>query len=266
MLRYILIVFIFLFSVSCAQKEPAPLKIPKVGSTWNIQLDGRVNEKYDVEMYEIDLFDSSENLINRLKARDIKVICYFNGGAWQERLDSNLFPKEALGNKLPEYEKERWLDIRHQGLKPIMKARLDLAVIKGCDGVDPDNMNGWEEANDTGFPLTYENQLEYNKFMAKEAKKRGLSIALKNDWDQIIDLVSYYDFAVSEQCFEYEECYKLKPFIDAGKGVFNIEYEGKYIDDETERIRMCKDSNSKMFSTLIMTDDLVSDSRKYSCN
>jgi hypothetical protein len=28
-----------------------------------------------------------------------------------------------------------------------------------------------------------------------------------------------------EQCFEFDECSKYKPFIDAGKAVFAVEYE-----------------------------------------
>ena len=31
--------------------------------------------------------------------------------------------------------------------------------------------------------------------------------------------------ALNEQCFEYNECDTLLPFIDAGKPVFNVEYE-----------------------------------------
>lgn len=34
-------------------------------------------------------------------------------------------------------------------------------------GIDPDNMDGY--TNDSGFDLTYEDQLEYNKWLASEA-------------------------------------------------------------------------------------------------
>ena len=52
----------------------------------------------------------------------------------------------------------------------------------------------------------------------------GLAISLKNNLDQIKDLVSHFDFAVNEECFQYGECNLLKPFVDAGKAVFGIEY------------------------------------------
>jgi hypothetical protein len=39
-------------------------------------------------------------------------------------------------------------------------------------------------------------------------------------------LVGDFDFSVNEQCFQYAECDRLTPFIDAGKAVFHIEYSG----------------------------------------
>ena len=89
--------------------------------------------------------------------------------------------------------------------------------------MEPDNVDGY--LNDTGFPLTYEDQLRYNIWLAERAHERGLSIGLKNDMDQIPDLLPYFDWALNEQCFEYNECETLTPFINAGKPVFNTEYE-----------------------------------------
>ena len=43
--------------------------------------------------------------------------------------------------------------------------------------------------------------------------------------DQIPDLLPYFDWALNEQCFEYDECETLLPFIEAGKPVFHVEYE-----------------------------------------
>jgi hypothetical protein len=33
-----------------------------------------------------------------------------------------------------------------------------------------------------------------------------------------------FDFAVVEQCFEFDECGKLRPFTQARKPVFEVEY------------------------------------------
>ena len=68
-----------------------------------------------------------------------------------------------------------------------MRARFDLCKAKGFDGIEPDNIDGY--TNNTGFPLTYQDQLNYNTWLANEAHARGLSIGLKNDDGQVDDLV-----------------------------------------------------------------------------
>jgi hypothetical protein len=65
-------------------------------------------------------------------------------------------------------------------------------------------------------------------------------VGLKNDLDQIPALVDDFDFAVNEQCAQYEECDTLTPFIDADKAVFHVEYEMKTDDfcPESRRLRL----------------------------
>ena len=36
---------------------------------------------------------------------------------------------------------------------------------------------------------------------------------------------SDFDFAVNEECFRYDECDALEPFVTAGKAVFHVEYD-----------------------------------------
>ena len=67
-------------------------------------------------------------------------------------------------------------------------------------------------------------QLRFNRFLAREAHARGLSIGLKNDLDQVRELEPHFDWALNEQCFEYRECDRLRPFTAAGKAVFVAEY------------------------------------------
>jgi hypothetical protein len=40
-----------------------------------------------------------------------------------------------------------------------------------------------------------------------------LGIALKNDIDQVTELAINFDFAINEQCFQYDECTALNTFI-----------------------------------------------------
>ncbi|GAB4532542.1 MAG: endo alpha-1,4 polygalactosaminidase [Anaerolineales bacterium] len=199
--------------------QPAP------GTSWQWQLSGAIDTSPDVQMYDIDLFDAPQSVIDQLHADGRTVICYFSAGSWEDwRPDAGDFPAAVLGNPLQGWPGEKWLDIRQMDtLTPIMRARLDLAVNKHCDGVEPDNVDGY--TNDTGFPLTAADQLTYNRFLASEAHARGLSIGLKNDLDQIPDLLPDFDWALNEECFTYGECSLLTPFVQAGKAVFGVEYD-----------------------------------------
>ncbi len=119
---------------------------------------------------------------------------------------------------------EAWLDVRRLDvLEPIMAARLDLCRAKGFDAVDPDNLDGYR--NDTGFPLTPEDQLRFNRMIARLAHERSLGVGLKNDLEQVEQLVGDFDFAVNESCVDQGECELLRPFLDAGKAVLHVEYE-----------------------------------------
>ncbi|NOK64120.1 MAG: endo alpha-1,4 polygalactosaminidase [Chloroflexi bacterium AL-W] len=233
---------------------------PLVSVTWQWQLSGTINPSYEVEIYDIDLFDSSEDTIQTLQATGKKVICYLSAGSYEEwRSDANLFSEQDLGNPLDGWAGERWLDIRSNTVHSIMIQRLDLAQQKGCDGVEPDNMDAY--INDSGFNLTAMDQLAFNRLIANEAHLRDLSVGLKNDLDQIENLVDYYDFAVNEQCFEYAECETLVPFIDNGKPVLNAEYQQAYIDDANARNALCDESLDLQFSTLILPLALDDDFR-----
>jgi hypothetical protein len=236
---------------------------PSLEVTWQWQLEGTLNTSYDVEIYDVDLFDTSLVNIQAIQLAGKKVICYFSAGSYEEfREDHDQFPSDALGNTLDGWEDERWLDIRSTHVQSIMLARLDLAKQKGCDGVEPDNMDGY--LNSTGFSLTSNDQLAYNRFIANAAHSRALSVGLKNDVDQVSELVDYFDFAVNEQCFEYSECDTLAPFVDNGKPVLNAEYLDTYITNTTARDALCTESRGLQFSTLILPLDL-DDSFRFSC-
>lgn len=141
------------------------------------------------------------------------------------------------------WEGERWLDIRRTDvLEPLMAERLDMCRDKGFDAVEPDNMDGYR--NRTGFPLTAGDQLRYNRLIARLAHERGMAVGLKNDLDQIPELVGDFDFAVNEQCAQYGECERLTPFVEAGKAVFHAEYE-------LPAARFCADSRRLGLSSLL---------------
>ncbi|MFD8643019.1 endo alpha-1,4 polygalactosaminidase [Streptomyces zaomyceticus] len=204
--------------------RPTPTRWqPRPGVAWQWQLDGKVDPSVDVPVYDIDGFENSAAAVARLHRDGRKVICYINVGAWEDyRPDRDAFPRSVLGGPNG-WHGERWLDIRRISvLRPLMERRFDMCRDKGFDAVEPDLMEGY--ANDTGFPLTADDQLRYNRMIAEIAHERGLAVGLKNDLAQIPLLVRHFDFAVNEECAEFDECALLAPFVAAGKAVFHVEY------------------------------------------
>ncbi|APU39989.1 MULTISPECIES: endo alpha-1,4 polygalactosaminidase [unclassified Streptomyces] len=197
---------------------------PPPGTGWQWQLTGRLDTSVKAPVYDVDGFNTTKEQVAVLKKAGRKTICYLSTGAWEDwRPDAEAFPRDLLG-KGNGWEGERWLDIRRTAeLEPLMAKRFDMCRDKGFDAVEPDNMDGYQ--NTSGFPLTADDQLRYNRLIAKLAHDRGMAVGLKNDLDQIPQLVGDFDFAVNEQCAQYEECERLTPFVEAGKAVFHAEYE-----------------------------------------
>ncbi len=197
---------------------------PAAGASWQIQYAGKVDLSAAFDLFDLDGFDTPAGDVAALHSKGKHAVCYFSAGTYENwRTDANRFPASVLGKGVSGWAGERWLDIRKLDvLGPLMESRMDVCKAKGFDAVDPDNVDGYDNA--TGFPLSYSDQLAYNRFLAKAAHDRGMAIGLKNDVGQVNDLAPGFDFEVNEQCFEYKECSLLSPFIHAGKPVFNIEY------------------------------------------
>ena len=222
--------------------------VPAPHTTWQWQLTTPVDQAVPAQMFDIDLFDNSASVVAALHRRGRHVICYLDAGTYENwRPDARLFPKSLLGNPNG-WPGERWLDIRRLSqLEPIMRARFALCRRKGFDGVEADNVDGYE--NDTGFPLTAGDQLAYNRWLARTAHSFGLSIALKNDLDQVPSLEPYFNYALDEQCFEFSECSQLAPFLRAHKAVFEVEYN-------LSPSAFCAQANALGFMSMRKTTDL----------
>ncbi len=192
---------------------------------WQWQLQGKIDTGVPACVYEVDGFETPKRTVAKLHRKGVKVICYLDVGSWEEyRPDASKFPKSALGNRYEGYPEERWLDVAHfHEFAGVMKRRIAMCAHKGFDAVEPDNIAGWE--NKTGFNITRRQQLRYNRWIANQVHRRGMSVALKNDPRQARQLVGNFDFAVVEECFQYNECGFFKPFVEAGKAVFEAEYE-----------------------------------------
>ncbi|MCX4820818.1 endo alpha-1,4 polygalactosaminidase [Streptomyces sp. NBC_01142] len=229
-------------------QSPGPRWLPRPGMDWQWQLDGRIDTSVDVPVYDIDGFENDAATVRGLHRDGRKVICYINAGAWESfRPDHRDFPRSVLGGPNG-WKGERWLDIRRlDTLRPLMAKRIDLCRERGFDAVEPDLLDAY--LNDTGFPLTAAHQLAYNRMIAQLAHDRGLSVGLKNDLPQVPQLVDDFDFAVNEECEQYGDCAALKPFVEAGKAVFHVEY-ALPVD------RFCKRARQLGFSSMRKKLDL----------
>ena len=193
--------------------------------TWQIQFTGRIDRTVDVAAFDLDVFDTPARLVSRLQAQGRHVVCYINAGAWENwRTDADEYPAAVKGKPLDGWPGERWLDIRRiDVLGPIISDRLDICAAKGFDAVEFDNVDGY--SNSTGFLLTADDQLAFDRWLADDAHAHGLGVGLKNTLSLADQLEPRFDFAILEQCFQYRECNLVQPFLSADKPVLDVEYK-----------------------------------------
>jgi hypothetical protein len=202
--------------------------ITKAGSlppltTWYWQLDGTVNTTRTAKVYDIDMEENTPATINQLKTAGHTVICYISAGTWEDwRSDAAAFPDSIKGNSVSGWPGERWLDIRSPIVQGLMNKRMDVAKSKNCDGIEPDSVD--VASNHPGFPITQAQNITYLQFISAAAHQRGMIVGLKNSTEMVSALVTYFDFAIVEECFKYKECPAYSPFVKAGKAVFAAEY------------------------------------------
>ena len=216
--------------------------IPTQGLQWQYQLQGALKTSlcavpasggacvrpnvYDVDLYAPNGVTLNTAAVGAIHAIGAHAVCYVDAGTWESfRPDAGAYPASVKG--LPNgWPGERWLDIRATGiLLPIITARVAKCAAAGFDAVDFDNVDGYE--NKTGFPLTAAEQLTFNQDLATIAHNDGMSVGLKNDLDQLGQLEGTFDFAVNEQCAQYNECDAYDGWTAAGKAVVEIEYRGR---------------------------------------
>ncbi|WWD00946.1 hypothetical protein V866_007884 [Kwoniella sp. B9012] len=209
-------------------------------------------------MYVVDMAQSTAEQIVNYHAKGKTVGCYFSAGTWEPyRSDAKQFLPDCYcgpnvtvdstgrctgsgsdANLLGEWG-EWWFDIRSEkclnNIKSIMTDRIKAAKQKGCDSIDPDNVDAWTNQQD--FGITKQDEVNYLLWLSSTARSNGLGIDLKNSGDLITDpdtgkptnwttsLVNAFDFNVIESCYQYNECEKYDPFLKAGKPQIRIEYE-----------------------------------------
>ncbi|KAL4977121.1 glycoside hydrolase superfamily [Aspergillus desertorum] len=239
---------------------------PEVGSPWQIILSSAVSPNTlskssspPASIYDIDLFENTEPTISSLHSQGIKVICYFSAGTYEDwRPDASSFDASSLGAGLDDWPGEKWADLRSENVRAIMSARLDQAVEMGCDGVDPDNVDAYNN-DQGGLGLTEDDSVDFMNWLATEAHARGLSIGLKNAGSIIPRVIANMQWSVNEQCAVYDECNVFQQFVDEGKPVFHIEYpeNGAVSTSSVDKVAVCAEfKGAEGFSTVVKDIEL----------
>jgi len=212
--------------------------------------------------------------VQAIHVRGARVIGYIDAGtaetwrpdfpemqSFDQSCDGCLF-----GNPLSNFPDEYWLNIRTNAtgtdpntgetettrafLLEEMRTRLTWARLIGVDAIEFDDVDGWQ--SNSGLGISGTAQLQYNSRLANLAHQMGFAVGLKNDLSQADTLQPYFDFAINEQCFQYDECAGFQQWPSQyGKAVFNVEY------DEPSG-HFCPKANSAAydFNSIGKTDDL----------
>jgi hypothetical protein len=224
---------------------------PAAGLTWQWQLSEEVGEPLDVDVYDID-WEADAATVSKLHAAGIKVICYVSVGSWEDfRPDVDAFPAEVIGNDYDGWPGEKYVDIRAPALRSVMLARFDECQQKGFDAIEPDNMDVYELGEESGFPLTRADGIDYARFLANAAHERGLGIGQKNAAGISAEIEGEYQWALTESCYsDGDWCEDVSIYAERNKPVFMCEYEAGSFD------AACSQWKARKFSPILKSLDL----------
>jgi hypothetical protein len=193
--------------------------------TLQYQITGTLDVQVDADFFVVDLFDTQSAEVMQLHSAGRLVIAYVSVGtreAW--RSDASQFPRSAVGDPLPEYPNEAWLDVRNADVRRLMRARFQRAADKGFDGIFASTVGAYRQ--NTGLSLTRADELDYHEFLADTAHELGLTIGLSGDFELSQELASHYDFAIATRCVARDTCGDLGPLQARGVPVFDLETDG----------------------------------------
>jgi hypothetical protein len=238
--------------VACSDAARRPPRPPD--AQWQYQLQGVIDRSNPARVFDIDGADTPAATVEALKRDGRYVVCYFSAGTYESfRSDSRRFPSAIRGRAVEGFGNERWLDIRRLDLvAPVLRARMRACARKGFDAVEPDNVDGYD--NRTGFPLRRSDALRFTRWLARTAHGLGMAVGLKNSTGLVSSLAGRFDFAVVEQCLQYDECERYRPFARRGKPIYEVEYEGSPAN-------LCPRARGLGLNTIVKDVDLTAASR-----
>lgn len=225
---------------------------PKPGIKWQWQIGNKFDWDRDnipgIELYDIDLYDTSIAEAKRLKENGKILVCYFEAGTWVDydnRPFRDKFPGVSsikdksckVGQEIcdgigfsyePPYTNELWFDPKHEGVKRVLSKVLDYAKDFGCDLVETDNVQGFEkDSYCTGFeicprdkclPGTYRN--DWN-IKTPDGKNVGTDVCVSeyNEWKLFNIWLAEESHVRGMGCLLKNTPFMSKDFIDTHDGI-----------------------------------------------
>ncbi|MER5479491.1 endo alpha-1,4 polygalactosaminidase [Streptomyces sp. NPDC002734] len=170
-------------------------------------------------------------------------VCYVNAfqaqpdalGRWREH-HPDLLLRDHDGELVVD---EDWDEVlldtstqeRRRRLAKIVGEWIDGCAAAGYQAVEPDNLDSYERSDGL---LTAADNLAFAELVAERAHSAGLAVAQKNAVDLAPKARALgYDFAVAEECGQYDEC---GAYAEAyGDRVFVVEYRASGFAAACER-------------------------------
>jgi len=264
---------IFVIASLALSTVKASAFIPTQGMTLNDVLG---DKNFDIKKEKADIiivdYETKREVIDLYHSYGKKVICYFSGGtieSWRDDVKDYEAVDGLVRNTYSNWAKEKWLDFRKSGIKPLIKKRMQIAVNNNCDALEVDNLDAYQSKDVKGVwsdPISEKDTVTFAKWLAKTAHELGITIGLKNIVGLIGDLIDDFDFALNESCDKYKnECKLYKDFVATGKAVFGITYG----DFDKLLPNLCKELNGTGISLIVKEsqnlkqDGKVFDGKKY---
>ena len=208
-------------SASASRSTPGTVQLPPLHADFDYQIGGAYPPPAGVRIVSRDRTASP--------APGLYNICYVN--AFQAQPDeraswpADLLLRDADGEVVVDEDwGEALLDIRTAAKRARVAARvnrwIDGCAAKGFDAVEPDNYDSYTRSDDL---LTANDATAFISLLSRHAHARGLAIAQKNTVELAgLSKRTGLDFAIAEECAEYDECGEYaKAFDDR---VIVIEY------------------------------------------
>jgi len=223
--------------------------VPAENVAWQAKLSGAIDIAEDAELFYLDALLQDSADLAQLHEQGRHYICYLSAGSWESfRDDHEAFPESALGNALPGFPDERWLDVRSPEVRRLMQQRIERLAALGCDGIPPSSLA--VDTADTGFGLTPEDALDYARWLAERIHAAGMSAGLTAPLDLTRELWRSFEFGLAIGCLQSSGCAEFAPFVEAQRPVLYVE-----LGDESAAPEICKVAEALGFEPLI-TDPL----------